>query len=82
MKWIKKTSGGIAVALAVALGGVAVAAGGGSGWNSAGGDKHNTRFQASEQTLSVDNVSDLGVKWAFETGGDVSATPAVDDENV
>jgi polyvinyl alcohol dehydrogenase (cytochrome) len=51
-------------------------------WLSAGHDRHNTRYQKSETTISPDNVGDLEVKWVFTTGGDVSATPAVDGEYV
>jgi polyvinyl alcohol dehydrogenase (cytochrome) len=54
----------------------------GSQWSSAGGDRQNTRNQASEHTLSAANVSGLTVKWALTTGGDVSATPAVDADTV
>jgi polyvinyl alcohol dehydrogenase (cytochrome) len=58
------------------------AAAGGSEWASAGGNRQNTRDQESEHTLSVANVGGLGVKWAFTTAGDVSATPAVDADTV
>lgn len=54
----------------------------GSDWTSAGGNRQNTRFQASEHTLSVENVDGLAIKWAFTTEGDVSATPAVDADTV
>ena len=54
----------------------------GSGWTSAGGNRENTRFQQSEHSLAVDTVGDLAVKWTFETSGDVSATPAVDEDTV
>ncbi|MGA7270003.1 MAG: PQQ-binding-like beta-propeller repeat protein [Acidimicrobiia bacterium] len=54
----------------------------GSEWTSAGGNRQNTRFQASEHTLSVDNVVDLAPTWVLSTGGDVSATPAVDSDTV
>ena len=64
------------------LAGIAAAGDGGSSWNSAGGDLQNTRFQANEKTLSVSNVDELEVKWAFTTGGDVSATPAVVGDTV
>lgn len=57
-------------------------AAGGNSWTSAGGDRQNTRYQQSEQKLGVDTVGDLAVKWVFETGGDVSATPAVDGDTV
>jgi polyvinyl alcohol dehydrogenase (cytochrome) len=77
------TSGVIAIAVVgVLLGGVTTTAVGGSDWNSAGGNLQNTRFQASEKTLSVGNVDELEVKWEFTTGGDVSATPAVVDGTV
>ena len=54
----------------------------GDTWQSAGGNRQNTRFQASEHTLSVANISTLTTKWAFTTAGDVSATPAVDTDTV
>lgn len=83
MKRMTRTSGAIAIAMAGVLLGTATAgAVGGSDWNSAGGNLQNTRFQASEKTLSVDNADELGVKWILTTGGDVSATPAVVDDRV
>ncbi len=54
----------------------------GSEWNSAGGNRQNTRYQASEHMINPSNVDSLAVKWAFTTGGDVSATPAVDADTV
>ena len=54
----------------------------GDTWTSAGGNRQNTRYQASEHTLSTANVSSLTPKWVVETGGDVSATPAVDADSV
>src|SRR5512139_2577271 len=54
----------------------------GSLWPSAGGNRQNTRYQDSEHTLSVSNISSLTTKWTFTTGGDVSATPAVDVDTV
>jgi len=73
-----------AVALVAAFLGTGLAAGdsGGGLWTSAGQDLGNTRSQAAEHRISVDNVAQLAVKWAFTTGGDVSATPAVDGSNV
>src|SRR6186997_330314 len=83
MRRLTKASGAIAIAVVGALlSGVTTTAVGGSDWNSAGGNLQNTRFQASEKTLSVSNVDDLEVKWEFTTGGDVSATPAVIDDTV
>ena len=54
----------------------------GSEWWFAGGNRQNTRFQQSEHTLSVANAATLTTKWVFTTGGDVSATPAVDSDTV
>jgi polyvinyl alcohol dehydrogenase (cytochrome) len=65
----------------VALPGTAWGSQGGE-WAFAGGDRQNTRHQASEHTLSAANVSGLGVEWVLTTAGDVSATPAVDADTV
>jgi len=54
----------------------------GGGWPTAGGDLQNTRYQSSENKISPSNVGTLEKKWAFTTGGDVSATPAVDGTTV
>jgi polyvinyl alcohol dehydrogenase (cytochrome) len=64
------------------LGGVGSAAASSDQWSSAGGNVQNTRWQAGETTLSSSNVAALEKKWAFTTGGDVSATPAVDGDTV
>lgn len=53
-----------------------------SHWLSAGQNNNNTRNAATESKISVTNASDLTVKWAFTTAGDVSATPAVDGNAV
>lgn len=53
-----------------------------SQWLSAGQNINNTRNAATESKISVSNVNQLNVKWAFTTAGDVSATPAVDDNAV
>jgi polyvinyl alcohol dehydrogenase (cytochrome) len=85
MTGIGKARGGLVALLVVVgalLGGVGSAAASGSQWSSAGGNLQNTRFQANEKTLSVSNVAGLETKWAFTTGGDVSATPAVDGDTV
>ncbi len=63
-------------------GAAAMAAPGGNGWNSAGGDRQNTRYAASESKISPATVGRLTKKWELTTGGDVSATPAVDDQRV
>lgn len=54
----------------------------GSEWWTAGGNRQNTRYQQSEHTITVSNVGTLTPKWVFTTGGDVSATPAVDADTV
>src|SRR4030042_1965724 len=54
----------------------------GSEWWSAGGNRQNTRYQQAEHSLSVSNIGTLTPKWVFTTGGDVSATPAVDVDTV
>jgi polyvinyl alcohol dehydrogenase (cytochrome) len=83
MNRITRASGAVAIATVGALlGGALATAAGGTDWNSAGGNLQNTRFQASEKTLSVSNVDELEPKWVFTTGGDVSATPAVVGDTV
>jgi len=79
----------IAVSLAATLSisafiavGVAQAGAGGDTWPFAGGDRTNTRFQETEHEISPDTVGDLAVDWVLETGGDVSATPALDADTV
>jgi polyvinyl alcohol dehydrogenase (cytochrome) len=54
----------------------------GGGWPTAGNDLQNTRYQKTESKISPSNVGTLASKWVFETGGDVSATPAVDGAKV
>ncbi|WP_200946864.1 MULTISPECIES: PQQ-binding-like beta-propeller repeat protein [unclassified Roseateles] len=49
-----------------------------AGWPSAGQNLSNTRHQAHSGGISVQTVGGLTQKWVFTTGGDVSATPAVD----
>jgi polyvinyl alcohol dehydrogenase (cytochrome) len=51
-------------------------------WPFAGQDRNNTRASEKERMISPANASRLAVKWKFTTAGDVSATPAVDNENV
>lgn len=75
--WI--VAAGVAI---LAVGPRAAAAPGGDGWSFAGGNRTNTRHAASEHDISPATVGDLEVAWVAETGGDVSATPAVDDEQV
>src|SRR5262245_27628964 len=63
------------------LGQPALAAEQGS-WLMAGQNLNNTRNQAAETTISAANVGQLAPKWVFTTGGDVSATPIVDQDSV
>ncbi len=74
-------NGSIAAIAAASLLGTGVAHAD-ANWTSAGHDIRNTRHQENETKISVETVADLSVKWAFTTGGDVSATPAVDGKNV
>jgi polyvinyl alcohol dehydrogenase (cytochrome) len=67
---------------ALMVGGTAVAAPGGNSWSSAGGDRQNTRSAANETKISAANVSSLAKLWELTTGGDVSATPAVEGGRV
>lgn len=80
-----RTSKGLVAAVltagALLVGSVAFGAQG-SEWPSAGGDRQNTRSQPSERTLGVGNVGRLAPAWVLTTGGDVSATPAVDATSV
>ena len=83
MRWNRRVSVVLAVAVASSVaGGIAVAGGEGNQWTTAGGNRENTRHQRSEHKLSVATVDELEVKWSFTTGGDVSATPAVDGDTV
>jgi polyvinyl alcohol dehydrogenase (cytochrome) len=50
-----------------------------SGWPSAGQNLGNTRYQEQSGGISPQTVGGLSQKWVFTTGGDVSATPAVDE---
>ena len=71
-----------AAASCLLFAGQASAASGGNMWLSAGGDRQNTRYQSTESKISPSTASDLKVKWALTTDGDVSATPAVDAQHV
>jgi len=71
----------VLVAGVLATGSVSATSSGGL-WPSAGQNLDNTRFNGAESKIGVNNVADLAPRWVFTTGGDVSATPAVDGENV
>lgn len=51
-------------------------------WPSAGQNLRNTRHQNQSGGISAQSVVGLTQKWVFTTGGDVSATPAVDERRV
>jgi polyvinyl alcohol dehydrogenase (cytochrome) len=57
-------------------------AAGTSQWPSAGNNLQNTRWQDSNNMISPANAGTLVPQWQFPTGGGVSATPAVDGQNV
>src|SRR5215208_4077248 len=56
----------------------AAAPAGAATWLQAGQDGANTRSQPSETAITVANAGTLAPRWTFTTGGDISATPAVD----
>lgn len=68
--------------LALAVTSTAYAITGGALWPFGGHDLSNTRYAKTESAISPATVGDLTVKWVVETGGDVSATPAVDESAV
>lgn len=69
-----------AIAAATAAGLSAAQAGNNKGagaqWLSGGVDLNNSRTQATT-SITPTNVGKLSLKWTFQTGGDVTATPAV-----
>jgi polyvinyl alcohol dehydrogenase (cytochrome) len=69
-------AGVLSLATALLIGGGAVA--NAQDWDFAGGDFHNQRNAAGEDTINPRNVHNLGLKWSIVTHGDVSATPTVE----
>lgn len=51
-------------------------------WPYWGGDLANTRNAAGETTLTADNVSKLKLRWTYQTSGDVSATPTIENDDL
>jgi polyvinyl alcohol dehydrogenase (cytochrome) len=49
-------------------------------WKSWGGNLANTHSSYFERRLRPGNVGGLSPQWTFETGGDISATPTVEDD--
>jgi polyvinyl alcohol dehydrogenase (cytochrome) len=83
MRWFGKFSRiGVMSFTALLLLATIVSAAGGSQWESAGNNIYNTRWQDSNTRINPENASTLSVKWQLTTGGGVSATPAVDGQNV
>jgi polyvinyl alcohol dehydrogenase (cytochrome) len=60
----------------------AQAGGKGGQWTMAGQSIQNTRHQKSENKISPTNVASLIPRWVLSTGGDVSATPAVEGKYI
>jgi len=83
MSWFGKFSriGVISFTAVLVLASI-VSAAGGSQWESAGNNIYNTRWQDSNTRIDPANAGTLTVQWQFATGGGVSATPAVDGQNV
>ena len=73
----------VVAAAVVGVGGsVAGAATENADWPTGGQNLDNSRYQPNESAIDAANVASLAAKFAFSTGGDVSATPAVDGRNV
>jgi polyvinyl alcohol dehydrogenase (cytochrome) len=73
----------LAVSAAMILVGSAFGADNSDGlWLTAGESPTNTRWQPAETRIGVGNAGQLAPDWTFTTGGDVSATPAVDGNTV
>lgn len=54
-------------------------AAGTASWSSAGNGVNNWRSQPNETTINASNVATLAPKWVYHPGGDVSATPSIQD---
>jgi polyvinyl alcohol dehydrogenase (cytochrome) len=80
LRWI--VTGGLAILSLSVVGAAGGADIGGSHWQFGGQDLKNSRSQGSESKIGVGNVARLQPKWVFTTGGEVSATPAVDGSKV
>src|SRR4051812_16038788 len=72
----------VVLAAAVCLLALPVGAASAADWLSGGQNLQNSRSQDGETTIGAGNVESLAPKWQFTTGGDVSATPAVDPTTV
>jgi len=79
--------GSVATAIVVVLGlvlmdGTAGASGRSAVWRTGGYDRTSNRHQPDERIIGPRNAGQLAEKWQFTTGGDVSATPSVDERLV
>lgn len=81
-RWRQLAASGLVMAGAMCGVAPAYADANASGWPSAGQNLANTRHQSQGNGISVQTVGGLAQKWVFTTGGDVSATPAVDAATV
>lgn len=79
---VGRTAAALAAATLALSAAPALADPGSSLWLSAGHDTVNSRWQAAETKIGVGNAATLDPRWTFTTGGDVSATPAVDGSAV
>lgn len=68
----------LAAALVGAVATAAVAAGDAGDWPFGGQNTSNTRSQ-DQKAVGVSNAGRLAVKWTAHLGGDVSATPALNN---
>ena len=74
---------GIIGAVVLGIAAPVITAGQGRGlWTMGGQNRHNTRYAPTEDRIGVHNAFRLTTKWVFPTSGDVSATPAVEDNAV
>jgi len=51
-------------------------------WSTAGNGLMNSRYQADEVHINAGTVGSLHLRWSLSTDGDVTATPALDDDYV
>lgn len=79
---VGRTTLALALVLVAGLPGVTYAENASGLWKVSGNNAANTRFQPEETKIGTDNVSALSASWIYQTQGGVSATPAVDGQNV
>ena len=82
LRWRRLVAPGLVLVGLLSAGVPAHADANDSGWPSAGQNLGNTRHQNQSGGISAQTVGKLTQKWVFTTGGDVSATPAVDEQRV